>query len=84
MDQSRIVEPYCGIVLPPVVSAAGDDYGSGNGCRTGCRTLYLAVNIRRISSVILLAGRQPDIQVNVDATRMSQAFTGSSYIREYY
>ncbi len=27
--------------LPPVVSAAGDDYGNGNGCRTGCRTLYL-------------------------------------------
>ncbi len=28
--------------------------------------------------MILLAGRQPDIQVNVDATRMSQAFTGST------
>ena len=28
-----------------------------------------------------LAGRQPDIQVNVDATRMSQAFTGTGYIQ---
>jgi ABC-2 type transport system permease protein len=28
----------------------------------------------------LLAGRQPTIQLNVDATRMSQAFTGSRYI----
>ncbi|HFD0062789.1 TPA: ABC transporter permease [Escherichia coli] len=27
------------------------------------------------------AGRQPDIQVNVDATRMSQAFTGNGYIQ---
>lgn len=27
-----------------------------------------------------LAGRQPTIQLNVDATRMSQAFTGSGYI----
>lgn len=29
----------------------------------------------------VLAGRQPDIQANVDATRMSQAFTGNSYIQ---
>lgn len=28
----------------------------------------------------LLAGRRPTIQLNVDATRMSQAFTGSGYI----
>jgi len=30
----------------------------------------------------VLAGRQPAIQLNVDATRMSQAFTGSGYIRQ--
>lgn len=29
----------------------------------------------------LLAGRSPTIQLNVDATRMAQAFTGSSYIQ---
>lgn len=29
----------------------------------------------------LLAGRRPSIQINVDATRMSQAFTGSGYIQ---
>lgn len=29
----------------------------------------------------VLAGRQPRIQLNVDATRMSQAFTGSGYIQ---
>jgi ABC-type multidrug transport system, permease component len=29
----------------------------------------------------LLAGRQPTIQLNVDATRMSQAFTGSAYVQ---
>ncbi|MBE6381141.1 MAG: ABC transporter permease [Lentisphaerae bacterium] len=28
------------------------------------------------------AGRDPDIQLNVDATRMSQAFTGSGYIQQ--
>jgi ABC-2 type transport system permease protein len=30
----------------------------------------------------VLAGRAPAIQLNVDATRMSQAFTGSSYIQQ--
>lgn len=29
----------------------------------------------------MLAGRRPTIQLNVDATRMSQAFTGSAYIQ---
>jgi ABC-2 type transport system permease protein len=29
----------------------------------------------------LLGGRQPTIQLNVDATRMSQAFTGSGYVQ---
>ncbi len=29
----------------------------------------------------LLAGRSPAIQLNVDATRMSQAFTGSGYVQ---
>lgn len=29
----------------------------------------------------MLAGRRPTVQLNVDATRMSQAFTGSGYIQ---
>jgi ABC-2 type transport system permease protein len=30
----------------------------------------------------VLAGRRPAVQLNVDATRMSQAFTGSGYIQQ--
>ena len=30
----------------------------------------------------VLAGRQPDIQLNVDATRMSQAFAGSGHVQQ--
>ncbi len=30
----------------------------------------------------ILAGRSPTIQLNVDATRMTQAFTGSSYVQQ--
>lgn len=29
-------------------------------------------------------GRQPSVQVNIDATRMSQAFIGSNYIRQLF
>jgi ABC-type multidrug transport system, permease component len=40
-------------------------------------TLNIPPNFQRD----LLAGRSPAIQLNVDATRMSQAFTGSGYIQ---
>lgn len=30
----------------------------------------------------VLAGRAPDLQLNVDATRMSQAFTGNAYVQQ--
>lgn len=30
----------------------------------------------------VLAGRAPEIQLNIDATRMSQAFTGSGYVQQ--
>lgn len=30
----------------------------------------------------VLSGRQPTLQLNVDATRMSQAFSGSGYVRQ--
>ena len=30
----------------------------------------------------VLAGNRPELQLNVDATRMSQAFTGSGYIQQ--
>jgi len=40
-----------------------------------------AVNIPPNFQHDVLAGRSPVIQLNVDATRMSQAFTGSGYIQ---
>ncbi|WP_419859400.1 ABC transporter permease, partial [Escherichia coli] len=30
----------------------------------------------------VLAGRSPEVQLNIDATRMSQAFTGNNYIQQ--
>ena len=43
--------------------------------------LDVALNIPPNFQRDLLAGRSPAIQLNVDATRMSQAFTGSGYIQ---
>jgi len=40
-----------------------------------------AINIPAGFQRDLLAGRRPQIQVNVDATRMSQAFVGAGHIR---
>lgn len=40
-----------------------------------------AINIPPDFQRDVLAGRQPELQVNVDATRMSRAFTGNSYIQ---
>jgi ABC-2 type transport system permease protein len=40
-----------------------------------------ALNIPPQFQSDVLAGRNPGIQLNVDATRMSQAFTGSGYIQ---
>ncbi|VTM40302.1 antibiotic transport system permease component [Klebsiella quasipneumoniae] len=40
-----------------------------------------AINIPPNFQRDVLAGRQPEVQVNVDATRMSQAFTGNGYIQ---
>ncbi|MCW5557778.1 MAG: ABC transporter permease [Verrucomicrobiae bacterium] len=41
-----------------------------------------AINIPPNFQRDVLAGRSPAIQLNVDATRMSQAFTGSGYIQQ--
>jgi hypothetical protein len=48
----------------------------------GNEAVYFAANnILDIAVAGVLAGRQPEVQVNVDATRMSQAFTGNGYIQ---
>lgn len=50
------------------------------GLDTGKYTFVL--NIPPNFQQDVLAGRSPDIQLNVDATRMTQAFMGSGYIQQ--
>lgn len=74
---ARIVDAfYPPYFLPPVViSQAEMDARMDSGLDT------FALDIPAELQRDLLAGRTPTIQLNVDATRMSQAFTGNAYIQ---
>jgi len=61
---------------PSLVAPAAGDLGMDNGSYTF--VLDLPPGFQRD----VLAGRAPSAQLNVDATRLSQAFTGSAYIQE--
>lgn len=70
---SAFYPPY---FLPPaLISQTEMDAGLDAGRYT------FALNIPPDFQRDLLAGRSPTIQLNIDATRMSQAFTGNSYIQ---
>jgi len=74
---ARIVDAfYPPHFLPPVmISQAEMDTRMDTGLDT------FSLNIPPDFQHDLLAGRQPTIQLNVDATRMTQAFSGSGYIQ---
>ncbi len=61
---------------PQMVTAAEADVGMDAGRYT------FSVNIPPNFQRDMLAGKPAQIQLNVDATRMSQAFTGSNYIQQ--
>lgn len=61
---------------PQMISMGQMDSGMDSGRHTFA--LYIPQGFQRD----VLAGRSPDLQLNVDATRMSQAFTGSGAIQQ--
>ena len=81
-DDSQLSRRIGDAFLPPMfltypaISRAEIDPGMDRGDYTF--VLVIPVNFQRD----ILAGRQPQIQLNVDATRMSQAFTGNNYIQQ--
>lgn len=67
---------YLPYFLPPaLITAAEMDARMDAGIDT------FALDIPPDFQRDVLAGRRPQVQLNVDATRMSQAFTGSGYIQ---
>ncbi len=61
---------------PVVIPRTDIDKGMNAGTHTF--VLNIPPNFQRD----VLAGKSPTIQLNVDATRMTQAFTGSGYVQE--
>lgn len=81
-DQSPLSERIASAFYPPhfmspsMIALTEIDPGMDAGLFTFA--LDIPPNFQRD----VLAGRSPVIQLNVDATRMSQAFTGSGYIQQ--
>lgn len=81
-DQSPLSGRIAGAFYPPnfeapaMTSEAEADHGMDAGRYT------FALSIPPDFQRDVLAGRHPVVQLNVDATRMSQAFTGSGYIQQ--
>jgi ABC-2 type transport system permease protein len=75
---ARIVDafypPHFG--TPALISAAEMDRRMDQGIDT------FALDIPPDFQRDVLAGRAPEVQLNVDATRMSQAFSGSGYVQQ--
>ncbi len=65
--------PY--FLTPQIITQAEMDERMDKGLDT------FAINIPPDFQRDVLAGRKPSVQLNIDATRMSQAFTGSGYIQ---
>lgn len=61
---------------PRMITANAVDRGMDEGAYT------FALNIPPNFQRDVLAGRAAEVQLNVDATRMSQAFTGSGYVQQ--
>lgn len=80
-DRSPMASRITGAFYPPyflppqLISHAEMDRRMDAGIDT------FALNIPPNFQRDLLAGRSPEIQLNVDATRISQAFTGAGYIQ---
>ena len=74
---ARIIDAFFPphFLSPVIISRAEMDARMDAGLDT------FALNIPPNFQRDMLADRQPAIQLNVDATRMSQAFTGSGYIQ---
>lgn len=63
-------------VHPQLINLAEMDAGMDRGDYTF--TLHIPPNFQRD----MLAGNNPEIQLNIDATRMLQAFSGNGYIQQ--
>ncbi len=82
-DRSQLSQRIVNAFYPPHFQAPAiiDPYATDPGMDAGLYTFVLDIPPDFQRDV--LAGRQPTIQLNVDATRMTQAFIGNGYIQSH-
>jgi ABC-2 type transport system permease protein len=80
-DQSTLSERIANAFYPPhfLAPLIIDQYAADPGMDAGLYTF--ALDIPPDFQRDVLAGRRPTIQLNVDATRISQAFIGNNYVQ---
>lgn len=80
-DRSPLSERIANAFYPPhfLASKIIDQYAADPGMDAGLYTFVLDIPPDFQRDV--LAGRRPTIQLNVDATRISQAFIGNNYVQ---
>lgn len=80
-DRSPLSERIANAFYPPhfLAPAIIDQYAADPGMDAGLYTFVLDIppNFQRD----VLAGRRPTVQLNVDATRIAQAFIGNNYVQ---
>ena len=81
-DRSQVSERIFTAFYPPYFTQPADILPFEMDARMDSGRDTFALDIPPQFQRDLLAGRQPTIQLNVDATRMSQAFTGNRSIQE--
>jgi ABC-2 type transport system permease protein len=80
-DQSALSTRIAGAFYPPYFSPPAFITTQEMDSRMDAGLTTFALDIPPNFQRDVLAGRNPDIQLNVDATRMTQAFTGGGYIQ---
>ena len=82
-DQTQLSRRICDAFLPPMFATPHylKDYNEINDVMDKGRYTFIVVIPPNFQEKVL-ANNNPEVQLNVDATRMSQAFTGTGYIQE--
>lgn len=80
-DQSALSARIFGAFYPPYFTPPVAVTPAQMDARMDAGSATFALDVPPNFERDVLAGRKPDIQLNVDATRMTQAFAGSGYVQ---
>lgn len=83
-DNSRLSRKLEHLLRPPEFQAPAHlDYQQMDAALDSGRYTFV-INVPKDFQADLLAGKQPELQINIDATAMSQAFMGAGYIQRIF